>query len=191
LRHGFKASAERIAATIRTELGLEPRSPLCPWRLADHLRIVVFYPADLKVPANDLEQLTVADPDSWSGLTVKASGLTAVVLNPTHPKTRQRNTLMHEISHIHLGHVGNRVDVSDHGMLLVSDFSISQEEEANWLAGALLAPREALLSARMGGKSAQQICNEYGISHELCTWRLRMTGIDAQLQHRRRKEGRE
>ena len=187
MRHGFKASAERIAATIRTELGLEPRSPLCPWRLADHLRIAVFYPAELEVPANDIRQLTVIDPDSWSGLTVKAGGSAAVILNPTHPKTRQRNTLMHEISHIHLGHVGNRVDVSEQGLLLVSDFSAEQEDEANWLAGALLAPRDALLAARMEGKSAQQICRDYGISTELCTWRLRMTGIEAQLQHRRRK----
>lgn len=147
----------------------------------------MFYPGDLKVPANDLKQLTIVDPDSWSGLSVKAAGLTAVILNPTHPKTRQRNTLMHEISHIHLGHVGNRVDVSEQGLLLVSDFSAEQDDEANWLAGALLAPRDGLLAARMAGKSAQQICSDYGISHELCTWRLRMTGIDAQLQHRRRK----
>jgi Zn-dependent peptidase ImmA (M78 family) len=185
LRHGFKANAERIAANIRSELGLESRSALCPWRLADHLRIAVFYPAELQVPANDIKQLTVVDPASWSGLTVRAAGLTAVILNPTHAKARQRNTLMHEISHIHLGHVGNRVDVSEHGVLLVSDFSVEQEEEANWLAGALLAPREALLAARQAGKSAQQICSEYGISNELCSWRLRMTGVEAQLQHRR------
>jgi hypothetical protein len=185
LRHGFKANAERISANIRLELGLDPRSALCPWRLADHLRITVFYPADLKVPANDLKQLTIIDPDSWSGLTVKAAGLAAVILNPTHPKTRQRNTLMHEISHVHLGHVGNRVDVSEQGLLLVSDFSKEQEDEANWLAACLLVPREALLACRREGLSGAQICSKYGISHPLCEWRLRMTGVDQQLKNSR------
>ena len=111
--------------------------------------------------------------------------MTAVVLNPTHAKARQRSTLMHEISHIHLKHIGSRVDVSVDGLLLVSDFSREQEDEADWLAGALLAPRDALLLARKAGKSAQQICHDYGISNELCAWRLRMTGIDAQVQRGR------
>ena len=187
MKHGFKASAERMAVDVRAELGLSPVAPLCPWRLADHFGIIVFGPKDLPLAANDIHQLTVADPQSWSGLSVRDAGLTAVILNPTHPKARQRNTLMHEISHIHLKHVGSRVDVSMDGLLLVSDFSAEQEEEANWLAGAFLAPRDALLAARNAGKSAQQICNDYGISNELCVWRLRMTGIEAQLQHRRRK----
>lgn len=94
---------------------------------------------------------------------------------------------MHEIAHIHLNHVGSRVDVSEEGLLLVSDYSADQEDEANWLAGALLAPREALLAAKSAGKSAQQICKEFGISSDLCAWRLRMTGVDAQLQFRRKK----
>ena len=160
---------------------------MCPWKLAEHLGIIVFEPGELPIPANDLHQLTVVDPKAWSALTVKEAGLTAVVLNPTHPKTRQRNSLMHEISHIYLRHVGHRVDVSNQGLLLISDFSADQEDEANWLAGALLVPREALLAARSAGKAPEQICREYGVSSELCTWRLRMTGIEAQIQHRRRR----
>ena len=188
MQYGFKAKAERISVEIREELGLESIAAVCPWQLAQHLGIIVFEPADLPLPANDLHQLTVIDPGGWSGLTVKEAGITAVVLNPKHPKTRQRNSLMHEIAHVYLRHVGNRVDVSEHGLLLVSDFSTEQEDEANWLAGALLVPREALLAARSSGKSPQQICREYGVSEELCTWRLRMTGIEAQIQHRRSKQ---
>lgn len=188
MQRGFKAKAERISADVRAELGLGRLEPLCPWRLAGHLDIIVFEPTDLPLPANDIKQLTIVDPDSWAGLTVREAGLTAVILNPTHPKARQRNTLMHEISHIYLKHVGSRVDITEDGILLVSDFSTEQEDEANWLAGALLAPRDALLRARLDGKSPQQICAEYGISHDLCVWRLRMTGVEAQLQYRRRRE---
>ncbi|NNM77114.1 ImmA/IrrE family metallo-endopeptidase [Sphingomonas sp. ID1715] len=166
-------------------MGLDQLSPLCPWELCDHLGLIVLSPAELPLAANDLEQLTVKDPDSWSGLTIRSSGLIAVIVNPAHPKSRQRNTLMHEVSHVRLKHVGNRVDVSEDGILLVSDFSQEQEEEANWLAGALLAPREALLAARKAGRTPAQICQQFGISSELCLWRLRMTGVEAQMGYSR------
>ena len=187
MKRGFKARAEETAHDIRQKLGLERGSPLCPWKLADHLSITVFTPSDLPLAANDLNQLTEVDSGSWSGLTIRESGLTAVVLNPTHSRPRQRSTLMHEIAHVYLDHVGNRVDVSQDGVLLVSDYSPEQEDEANWLAGALLAPREALLAACEAGMSAPDICKQYGISSDLCTWRLRMTGVEMQLRHRRRK----
>lgn len=187
MRRGFKSKAEQVARSIREDLGLGALAPLCPWKLASHLSLTVLTPHDLPLAANDIEQLTVKDSTSWSGITVKDSGLTAVVLNPSHSLRRQRSTLMHEIAHIYLGHVGNRVDVSVDGVLLVSDFSSEQEDEADWLAGALLAPREALLRACEDGKSSAEICEHYGISSDLCTWRLRMTGIEVQLQHRRRK----
>lgn len=187
MQHGFKAKAERISADVRNRLGLDASSPVCPWALAEHLGVIVLDPKDLPLAANDHHQLTVVDPDAWSALTVKEAGLTGVVVNPTHPPARQRNSLMHEIAHIYLRHVGHRVDVSDDGMLLVSDFSPEQEEEADWLAGALLIPRDALLSARSAGKTPEQICEQYGVSKELCQWRLRMTGVETQMQHRRRR----
>jgi Zn-dependent peptidase ImmA (M78 family) len=155
--------------------------------LADHLGIFVFEFDKLPIPTNDVIQLTQADPNSWSGLAIKAHGLSAVILNPTHGKPRQRNDLMHEVAHIHLGHVPNRVDTTPDGLLLVSDFSKEQEEEADWLGAALLLPREAILACRRNGHSVAQICGKYGISRPLCEWRLRMTGVDQQLRSSRAK----
>jgi Zn-dependent peptidase ImmA (M78 family) len=189
LRYGFKASAERISKDIRAELQLGPEDALCPWELASHLGILVLDFGKLPIPANDVLQLTQADPNSWSGLTIKAHGLSAVILNPTHAKPRQRNDLMHEVAHIHLGHVPNRVDTTADGLLLVSDFSKEQEQEADWLGAALLLPREALLACRRAGHSVGQICGKYGISRPLCEWRLRMTGVDQQLRSSRAKRG--
>jgi hypothetical protein len=34
---------------------------------ADHLGILVFYPEDLDLKPDDIEQLTKRDADSWSG----------------------------------------------------------------------------------------------------------------------------
>ncbi|MDE2113167.1 MAG: ImmA/IrrE family metallo-endopeptidase [Alphaproteobacteria bacterium] len=142
---------------------------------------MIFYPEDLDLDPSDIEQLTKRDPDSWSGLTIKESGQTCTVLNSKHPKSRQSHTLMHELSHIILKHVPSRVDIADGGILLLSDFSKEQEEEADCLSGSLLLPRPLLLRLRGSGKSVSEIAQEHDVSTQLCQWRVRMTGVDYQL----------
>jgi Zn-dependent peptidase ImmA (M78 family) len=181
LRRGFKAFAERQAAALRAELGVSALDKLSPKQVASHLGILIFYPSDLDLDEVDIAQLTRNDSDSWSGLTVKEAGLTCVVLNPKHPPARQSNTLMHELSHIILKHVPTRVDIADGGLLLLSDFSKEQEEEADCLSGCLLLPRPLLLRLRGGGASVSDIARQHGVSNELCQWRVRMTGVDYQL----------
>jgi Zn-dependent peptidase ImmA (M78 family) len=190
LRRGFKAFAERHAEELRRALSITPYEKLSPWDLADHLGILVFYPEDLDLKPDDIEQLTKRDADSWSGLTVKEAALICIILNSSHPKSRQSNTLMHELSHIILKHVPNRVDISDGGMLLLSDFSKEQEDEANCLSGCLLLPRQLLLRLRGNGKSVSEIAQEHGVSNQLCQWRVRMTGVDYQLGHSARGQRR-
>jgi hypothetical protein len=184
LQRGFKSQAERVAGELRAQLGLNAAEPLCPWKLADHLSIHVFDVKDLPLPANDLDHLTGDGADSWSGFSLREAGLIGVVLNSSHPKGRLRSTLMHEISHIYLGHSGSQVSLHE-GTLLISDFSRDQEDEADWLSGALLLPREALLQARSANLTNPQICERYGVSDDMCIWRIRMTGVDVQMRRRR------
>lgn len=181
MRRGFKAHAERMAAAARLELGLDECAALCPWDYARRQGMVVWTPEDLGLEAVDLAQLTVEDPDSWSGVSIRLGSRIGVIVNSAHPPTRQASTLMHEIAHVQLRHVANHVEVSEDGLLLVSDYPAEQEEEANWLAGAMLLPRPALLRHRGRGSSVLEIAGEYGVSDQLCTWRLRMTGVDRQL----------
>jgi Zn-dependent peptidase ImmA (M78 family) len=89
---------------------------------------------------------------------------------------------MHELSHIELRHMPMRVDVSVSGLLLLSNYSDEQEQEADWYAGALLLPRDALAAARRRNKTATEIATYYGVSEALCEWRLRMTAVDVQLR---------
>jgi hypothetical protein len=180
LRRGFKAQAERLAAAARAELGLSSRSALCPWEFAEHRGIAVWAPEDLGLDPDDLHHLTRVEPDSWSGLTVRHGELVGVVLNSAHPRSRQTNTLMHEIAHVDLRHVPSRVEMAD-GLLFLSDYPQDLEDEANWLAGAMLLPRDALVFHRNRGSSVIEIAEHFGVSDELCTWRLRMTGVDRQL----------
>lgn len=186
MRRGFKAEAERMAQKARADLGLEERSPLCPWTYATHLGIRILTFDELDLTGQYRRQLLDIDPDSWSGVTLRQDGKHYVVLNPRHVKSRQASTLMHEIAHIILPHLPGRVDVSVSGMMLLSEYSDDQEQEADWLSAAFLLPREALHHYRVMGWTSAAICERYGVSGPLCEWRLRMTGVDAQLVRSRR-----
>lgn len=185
MRHGFKATAERLAAELRAAAGIGPRARFDPLLLAKHLSVVVLVFSDLKLSDDARAQLLKSDPDSWSGMTLRDGDVVAVVLNPVHSTTRRNNTLMHELAHVVLKHVPARVDVSDTGLLLLSHYSDEVEDEADWLAAALLLPRDALMTRRRRGDSAAEIAAEFGTSEQLCEWRLRMTGVDAQLRRMR------
>ncbi|MFC3674065.1 ImmA/IrrE family metallo-endopeptidase [Ferrovibrio xuzhouensis] len=186
MRHGFKAKAERLSAAAREELSLGPLEPLDPWAYADSKGVIVLEFDALDLGAQHKTHLTQVDGDSWSGLTIQQDGFTAILINPSHAKTRQRSTLTHELAHLLLLHVPARVEVSSTGVLLLSDYSEEQESEADWLAAALLLPREGLLRRRNRGEASIEIANYYGVSEKLCTWRIRMTGIDVQLRRSRR-----
>jgi Zn-dependent peptidase ImmA (M78 family) len=57
----------------------------------------------------------------------EAEGKFAIVINPEHAVTRQRVDLMHELAHIELRHSPARVEASDSGLLLLSDYSDEQD----------------------------------------------------------------
>ena len=115
-------------------------------------------------------------------MTLQTDDRFAIVINPSHFQPRQRADLMHELAHIELRHSPARVEVSETGLLLLSDYSDEQEQEANWLGAALLLPREGLVRMRASGKSTEQIAIHFAVSVPLCEWRLRMTGVDVQIR---------
>jgi Zn-dependent peptidase ImmA (M78 family) len=115
-------------------------------------------------------------------MTIEEQGILGIVLNPAHVITRQRSDLMHELAHVELRHVPVRVEVSKTGLLLLSDYSDDQEQEADWHAAAYLLPREGLLKLRGRGKTTEEIAANYGVSKALCEWRHRMTGVDVQMR---------
>jgi Zn-dependent peptidase ImmA (M78 family) len=185
LRRGFKTLAEKASASARQVLNLNGIDPLDPWAYAQHLKVSVLDFSSLGLSTDCIRQLTVLDEESWSAMTLKDDRRFAIVLNPAHAVTRQRNDLMHELAHIALKHVPARVDISPTGLLLLSDYSDEQEQEADWYAGALLLPRTGLMFHRSRIKTSLEIAQHYGVSSALCEWRLRITGVDVQLQRAR------
>ncbi len=185
MRHGFKAQAERLSSQARHDLGLAPMARLDPWLYAQHVGVVVLDFDAMDISADCRQRLLLTDSESWSGMTLKQGGVNAIVVNPTHSRRRQSSTLMHELAHIILKHIPARVDVSTTGMLLLSEYSDDAEAEADWLAAAMLLPREVLISHRRRGESIANIATAFGTSDQLCEWRLRMTGVDVQLKRAR------
>ena len=184
MRRGFKAEAERLAASARESLGLGPRDKLDPWAYARSLGITVLDFNSLDLPPKDVAQLVEKDGESWSGLTLKEGGNFFVVLNPSQSAARQCSTLMHEVAHIRLGHRPAGVSLSGSGMMLLSDYPDDLEQEADWLAAALLLPRDALHHFRRSGWDRAAICDQFGVSTQLYDWRLRKTGVELQLRRR-------
>lgn len=181
MRRGFKAECERRASSARVELGLGPLAPLCPWSFARALGIMVFGADELDLETEHAVQLLQRDPDSWSGMTLHDDGAHVVVLNSAHHRNRQTATLMHEIAHITLDHSAAEVTVSASGLVLLSHYSVDQEDEADWLGAALLLPEAALLNERRRGMSIAAIAKDFGVSEPLCSWRCRMTGVEKRL----------
>lgn len=83
---------------------------------------------------------------------------------------RSRNTVMHEVSHVLLGHKGvlNRAPVGNRGEALSSSIA-RMERQAKSYAACFLVPNTAANRVR----SAKELSNRYGVSLQLAEIRLR------------------
>jgi Zn-dependent peptidase ImmA (M78 family) len=188
-RRGFKTWCETVAAQKRRALNVPPNAPLDPTLVAKDMGVAVVYVEQVPNLDHDtLDHLTKRDPDAWSAVTVCSKHKYLIVLNSAHPKTRQSNSLMHELAHIIIGHKPARLDITPDGMMILSTYDKNNEDEANWLAGALLLPREALLHARKRGLTNEEAATHFGCSVKLFTFRVNTTGVDVQLRRTGKKQ---
>lgn len=180
---GFKTWCENVSAQHRRKLGLQPYDPLHADKLAAHLEVDVKTPHE--IPGVDSETLRVLlhdDPGSWSAITLSVAGKDLVIRNPAHRGGRPNSDLMHELSHLLLGHKPGQTFVSGDGLLILSAFDKPQEDEANWLAGTLLLPRAALLNVRRRRLSEAQVLRAYEVSRDMLRYRMNVTGVDRQVR---------
>ena len=186
-KRGFKSQCEKRSVELRKQLGLPPTSPLKARELAEHIGVKVWSMNDIEgLSDDDLLQLTVNDPDSWSAFTLRFDSKHLVVYNPIQSSARENSVCMHELAHIILGHQLHDANLSEDGHLVPSNYSQDQENEADWLAGTLLLPRPALLSVRKRRLSDAEIKEEFLVSDHMLLWRFRMTGVDHQMKHSKR-----
>ena len=183
-RRGFKSWCESTAIQFRTVLALPPTSPLPTRKLAEHLGLRVLDVHKVPgLPHKALDQLTRKDPDEWSAVMVMHRGVIIVVMNTTHSPGRQASSLAHECSHVILKHKPAQA-LQSPGGILVSSYDRQQEDEADWLAGALLLPRVALVKISYDGIDYNRHAHEYGVSEDMLRMRLDRTGVHLQMRRR-------
>ena len=148
MRRGFKAWCERTAADYRRTTTTPPTAALDLEALAAILSVRVMTPEAIPtLPPGAIHQLTVVDPASWSAVTISRGSRRLVILNSGHSRARRRSSLAHELAHLILNHPSDCSVLSNEGVFFRGSFDREQEEEANWLAGCLLVPRDGLLAA--------------------------------------------
>lgn len=182
---GFKSWCETVAVQRRRLLGLAPTRPLDATLLAASLGIDVRSVDE--VPDLDAESRDVlaSDSGSWSAVTITNGARHVVILNSAHSAGRSASDLMHELAHVLIGHEPSRVDITEDGSLILNTYGKAQEDEANWLAGCLLLPRDALLSIVRRGLAVDAAAAEYGASVPMVEYRLNVTAVHLQLRRGR------
>lgn len=182
-RRGFKTSSEETSLKLRRKLQIAPHAPINPAAIAELLSIPVLKPDQLTELPNDARtRLLQNHSDTWSAITVSDGNMHLIVLNPTHASTRSNSSLAHEIAHVILGHEPSMMFVTPKSGIALRTHNKEQEDEANWLAGCILLPREALLHIRRLGHSDAQVCMEYGVSPAMFRFRINSTGVDVQVK---------
>jgi hypothetical protein len=199
MRRGFKAHSERRAVELRSAIGCsETRTPDLA-DLAAHLRVAVL-PADQLLDGGIQELLALHDtqPGCFSAATFSPPGsrhlvvynpisLDRRVLTTTEARVdgRTRSNVAHEFAHIVLGHDIRQIQkISGQHFFTCNP---EQEEEANWLAGALLLPRPLLLNAIRNGHTDQEIADHNHVSVDMARFRTNATGVKMQVARMQRK----
>jgi Zn-dependent peptidase ImmA (M78 family) len=179
LPHGFKAAAERLALSVRAELGLDPLAPINCAEICAQFGIPILTVPELELSGASPRSIQrILSPDAkFSAMTVAAGTRRLIVYNPMHPAGRQANSLAHELSHILLEHL--MAPALGEGGCRRWDSRL--EAEADWQAGTLLVPRDAALTWMRSNGSLEDGAAHFGVSVPLLRWRLNQTGIVRQL----------
>lgn len=179
LRRGFKAEAERIAHSVREELGLPLISALKCDELCQYFGIPMISVPDLIASGASPRSVRciTAPAAKFSAMTIAVGTKRLIVYNPQHPAGRRANSLAHEISHVILEHPLSPAL----GIGGCRRWDSTLEDEADWQAGALLVPRQAALQWIRSGQSLEDGALHFGVSLPLFRWRVNHTGVHRQI----------
>ena len=180
LARGFKAEAERLAVAVRQVMGLGTLQRLDPLQLADYQGIAAVSVSgllDLDAERGIISRRPSANA-TFSAMIVCLGKDRLIVYNERHPPSRRANSLAHEVSHVLLGHPPEPGDFEDGQRY----WDARMEREADWLAAALLVPREGALQWLLNGGDMAGGANNFGVSFDLFQWRANQTGVVHQLR---------
>ena len=190
MRRGFKKESENTAMSVRAELGLKSTQPLDPRALAEWLEVPVEPISCLTGDgiAAFVDHLRSEGRTMFSGVTIfpdYPSRRRVILYNDANTPARQNSDIAHELSHGLLLHEPRHAIVNG-----CRDYNRDEEEEANWLAGCLLIPREAAVRLAKSRTPKAQLAAEFGVSEKMYDWRLDVTGARIQVRRARRNNTR-
>ena len=173
LRWGFKKQAATLAAEVRAELGLGTLDRLDPRQLAHHLDIPIVPLSDLAPTCRGALFFLDEERETLSALTVFEGHHRIIIHNDAHSPARQNSNLAHELAHGLLRHEPQPALDARTGCRLCNS---TNEDEANWLAGELLVTGDMALDVARGRFTRQEAMDRLGVSSQMLTWRMNMTG---------------
>lgn len=166
---GFKSKAERIAQDFRVQMGLSVFKPLCAYKLAEHIKIPIFTVEDVFSENESHPHFTrLKDTSKFDALWMCNEDDDKVIIhNKHHSKFRQQSNLMHELSHIILGHT-----VPDEIGKLCLQFNLhyyskKHELEAKFLGGCLQITTPAIRWVKKENWSEERISEHFTASPEM------------------------
>jgi hypothetical protein len=179
-RYGFKTFANRLALEVRLEIGLGALDPLIPLGLADHLAVpLVPLTAFHEAAPLAVKHFSEVERDVFSAVTVFDGPRRMIVFNDRHAHRRQANSITHELSHALLQHPPHpAIDNATGCRVWREDI----ENEATYLAGALLVTESAALNMVRDGVTVEDAATQYGVSEDLIRYRLNMTGARKRMR---------
>lgn len=171
---GFvKKHVTELAYATREELALKPWDRLDPLVLAEHLAIPVWQLSDLRhADPTAADVFLVSQPTAFSAVTVFDGSARVIIHNDTHALGRQASNICHELGHGLLLHQATpALDGSG-----CRTWDQVMEDQAQWMAGALLVHEIGLITALRRGNSHEAIAAQFGVSQDMISWRVNMTG---------------
>jgi Zn-dependent peptidase ImmA (M78 family) len=181
LPRGFKSQAERLSRDFRSQLNLNEIAPLCAFKLAEHLDIIVEPMENILTP----KQIDILK-DTFSALWMpNVDGDKVIIHNNFHSAHRQQSNVMHEIAHIIRKHeIPEEIKILRLPSNLIY-YNELQEEEAKYLGACLQIPREGLLQALKQNRTEAYISEHFSASPQMVKYRLNSTGVLKQISRSR------
>lgn len=168
---------------MRRELDLTPQSPLCPWKLAQHLEFPIIPLSKYKalVPDAVAYLYSPKGQKDFSAITLFDGNYRLIIHNDAHGRKRQAANIAHELAHGLLLHPP-KPPLDQNGS---RHYNAELEEEANWLGPALLISDEAAVLIAESGLSLADASDQYGASIEVVRMRLNVSGALLRASRRR------
>ncbi|TFV57740.1 ImmA/IrrE family metallo-endopeptidase [Geodermatophilus sp. DF01-2] len=184
MKRGFGSTARALAIEVRAEVGLTPHAVLDPLLIADEYGIDVYRLSDTDCDQAALRHFLVDRPDAFSGALIPLGDGVVILENDEHSPVRRKSTLCHELAHVLLEHPFTTRLVGDTGCRLTNR---DLEEEAAFLSGELMIPREAALRLAWRDATDEMVSAKHQISVEAARWRMNASGARKIVERSRRK----